>query len=408
MKANALLMPFTGNRAPARSGAADLMAFVADGETQDRVNRVTSAFWPGARVEQGGVDAAVTVLRAEPSPPILIVDVGEEEQPVRALRKLRDLCEAGTVVIALGRVNDVAFFRSLIAEGVSDYLVKPIDADALHRAILAALRDPAQDADAPQRHARTVAVIGARGGVGATTVATTLGWILAHERKRSVSIVDLDLHFGTVGLALDLAPTGGLPDALAHAARVDSLFVASATVAESESLSILAAEEPLETDRPIDPAALDRLLGELSRNVDCIVLDVPRFVAVAEPAVLSVANDVVIVSDLSMAGLRDTLRFVERASVAVPGAALSVVINRDGSGGKGQLTQAEFEKALGRDVLVCIPEDGSAIQAAVNAGKPLPVAAEKSKLVAALRQFSRKLVPEPEAPKPSFLGRLFG
>ena len=414
MKAASLLKPIAlkslGRNAAKARAAENMMAFVADEDTRAVILQVSASFWPGARVEAGGLDRALEALRAEPSPHLLMVDISGIGDPLADLRRLRDLCESGTIVIALGEVNDVSLFRDLMSEGVADYLIKPLEPLALQRAILNALR-PIDEIERPAAAGRVVTVLAARGGAGGTTVATTLAWLLANEHGQKVSLVDLDLHFGSVGLALDLAPTGGLPDALANAARVDSLFVTSAAVAESENLSILAAEEPLNTDLPIDPEAMSGLLGELSGTAQYIVLDVPRMLAVMKPELIQAASDIFIVSDLSMVGLRDSMRLLELARTTAPGASIRLVINREGLAGKGQLTPGEYERTIGQDIAARIPEDAHAVAAAVNAGRPLAKAARGSKLLKAMREMARELAPPPEegdGRPATLIGRLFG
>src|SRR5690606_661075 len=143
------------------------------------------------------------------------------------------------------------------------------------------------------------------GGVGASTIAINCAWLVAHEFKRRAALLDLDLQYGTVALALDVEPTHGLREALEHPTRIDSLFINSATVKIGERLSIMAAEETIDSAVTYDPAAIDLLLDELARQSDCVIVDVPRAFAEARARVLANASEVLVVTDLSLGGLRD-------------------------------------------------------------------------------------------------------
>src|SRR5205809_6693557 len=89
------------------------------------------------------------------------------------------------------------------------------------------------------------AVIGVRGGVGASTIATSLAWLLGEKARRTTALLDLDVHFGTGALALDLEPGRGLTDAVESASRVDGLFLERGMVRAHERPAGLPAEAPL-------------------------------------------------------------------------------------------------------------------------------------------------------------------
>ena len=151
-----------------------------------------------------------------------------QRRSARRNGSLAEVCDEGTQVIALGDINDVELYRSLIGHGVHDYLVKPVSAETVAAALTRAERGP--NGEPAPKIGRLIAVIGARGGVGATTVATNLAWTLAHDHDMRVALVDLDLFFGTCGLALDLELGRGFREALENPARVDSLFIERAMV----------------------------------------------------------------------------------------------------------------------------------------------------------------------------------
>ena len=183
-------------------------------------------------------------------------------------------------VIAIGDRNDVGLFRDLINNGVSDYLVKPITPALMQKSLLNVVESATQGKQSDRR-GRLVAVSGARGGVGATMLATGISWSIANRRRRRVALVDLDLQFGTVALALDLEPSPGLREALEHPGRIDGLFVDRAMVRQSDTLYVLSGEESLGEPVAADTSSLDILLKELRNKFHYVVVDVPRQVSPA-------------------------------------------------------------------------------------------------------------------------------
>src|SRR3546814_7597849 len=137
------------------------------------VNLSREAGWSEKAVRLGGLKEALDCLTRVSTPCRLLVDLSESQAPLDDIAQLAGVCDPGTHVIAIGTVNDVDLFRKLIGCGVADYLVKPVGAEALKQAIMA----PEPTVAAPPRGCRLVAMIGSRGGVGTTLVATCTAWL---------------------------------------------------------------------------------------------------------------------------------------------------------------------------------------------------------------------------------------
>src|SRR5215469_7548660 len=227
-----------------------LAAFLRDESTRGVLSNALGSDWPAATIHAGGINEAIVHLAADPSARILIVDFADSPDMFKALDRLAEVCTPGTLVIALGDVNDVTLYRRLRAAGVADYLVKPVSPEAFAHALQIASQPAAtsigQD-KASHGKGDVVVVVGARGGIGATMVATTLAWLFAEEADRRTMLIDLDVRWGTTGLALDVETSHGLCEVLANPERIDSLFVSSAAARIGDKLSLLASEEPLDT-----------------------------------------------------------------------------------------------------------------------------------------------------------------
>lgn len=367
-------------------------AFVADEETRRTVEQTCQALGKDASVLEGGSREAMEYLSEAPMPEILIVDVSDTGKPLSTMLTITAAFAENTKVIAIGSVNDIALYRELIEGGVSDYLVKPVSEKTLSDAMTRERAAPQQDEPkaADKTPANVIAVIGTRGGVGASTIAANCAWIAAQEHKKQTTLLDLDLQFGTVALALDIEPTRGLREALENPSRIDSLFLSSAAAKLSDRLTVLAAEESVDGEVHFDPSAIDLLLGEINRSCQFVFVDLPRTGSTGRTRLLQMTSQVLVVTDVTLAGLRDCIRLVAMLERAAPQAKLIVAANRAGRT-ENALSKAEFEKALGRKVDIVLPEDPKALAASVNRGKPLPVVAKGSKFVGALRQLVRRL-----------------
>ena len=279
-------------------------------------------------------------------------------------------------------------FRDLINNGVSDYLVKPIAPALIQKSLLNVVESATQGKQ-NDRRGRLVAVTGARGGVGATMLATGISWSIANRRRRRVALVDLDLQFGTVALALDLEPSPGLREALEHPGRIDALFVERAMVRQSDTLFVLSGEESLGDPVAADTSSLDILLKELRNKFHYVVVDVPRQVSAATQYIAQSATNLVLVTDLSLAGMRDTLRQLTLLPTANAACQITIVANRVGEYREGEIARKEFEAAVGRAIDFIIPFDARSVAAATNVGRP--VVDGRGKVADAIQQVTERI-----------------
>ncbi|MGE0118604.1 MAG: CpaE family protein [Dongiaceae bacterium] len=383
----------------ASSVQADCVAFVADPETHGAVTQVCGLHFPGLQVHNGGTKEAVDYLAAGAPPRILIVDVSDSNKPLSAMLPIIAAFAEDTRVIAIGAVNDIELYREMIEAGISDYLVKPIGEKALtvaleraeqRKSAAAAAPEPAAQVVADPGKRSVVAVMGTRGGVGASTLAMNLAWLIANEHKRETMLVDLDLQGGTVALALDVEPSHGLREVLDNPNRIDSLFVTSVATKCGDRLHVLAAEEAVDDEVHYNTSAVSLLLDELKKNSASVIVDLPRNAPGARAVVLAAATEIVVVTDLTLAGLRDAIRLYTMVQQVAPSARVIFVANRDG-GREGTVSKAEFEKALGKPIEFVLPEDAKANQAAANAGKPVVAAAPGSKVTTMLKTLAKRL-----------------
>jgi len=385
-------------------------AFVLDDASrQSAITAANQQGWTGVRIAEGGVAGAIESLGDVPTPRILLIDVSESEDPIQDINRLAEVCQEGTHVVALGSVNDVALFRRLIHAGVDDYLVKPVTPDALlHSFAQLAQRERAQpnEAVAP---GRLVVVIGTRGGVGASALASNMAWIASHEDKaKRAALVDLDLQFGSAALALDVEPGRGLAEALRTPSRIDDLLVERAAVKVDDQLSVLCAEEGLESPLQVDPAAIESLVERLRVMFSCVIIDMPRALVPVQTKLIGMADVVLVVADYTLVAARDCPRLLKRVREAGPKGEIKVVINRVGAPGHSDIKRPDLEKALDAKVDVEIPQDQKTATESSQAGKPMVVAGSKGKASAAIRDLALQVCGLGQTSKPPLWRRLLG
>ncbi len=373
---------------PAESIAAECVAFVGDNQTHSVVASVLNEYFAEPLVRDGGPNQAIEYLAGTAAPSLLIVDVSEAASPQTAMLSLTAAVPEGTKVIGIGSINDIAVYREIVDSGASDYLVKPVTEKALASALNRTEETERHHfpENAPEEKTR-LAVIGSRGGVGASTLALNLAWILAEERKYKTALIDLDLEFGTIALSLDLEPTRGLREALENPARVDGLFISSATAKLTENLSIMATEENLTAEVQFNPNAVDALFEALGRTNDAIVVDVPRASYAVRRRVFEAATEIILVTELNLSGLRDALRLLRGIQEVAPDKPVHVVANRS-MGPKQAMQLKDFQKALEHKVNLVLPDEPKVFNAAANTGKPLAQTNARAKVCKALRKFA--------------------
>lgn len=374
------------DRLPA--GRVPLLAFVTDRQTKTDIEESLAPLaLADAPVMRGGITKAIQFLAAERSPETLIVDISGVELPAARIQELAEVCEPGVTVIAIGDHNDVALYRDLIQAGVHDYIVKPVAPQALAEAL--ELRPGQAGAPISHRLAKLVAFVGARGGVGTTTLALNLAWYLANRQNRRVALLDLNLQRGDCALALNVTPTAGLREALTNPSRLDLVFLERVMAVQGERLFVLSAEEPFDHEVQFTAEAVDKLIGLLRTQFHYVVVDVPDVIAAAHRRVLDIANLRVVVADRTLRSVRDTARLRLTLGEGDLQHRNLLVINRNGEGGRHAVKLHEMRGIVEMEPRCVIPFQPHLFSAAAGAGW---VAAERrSRFIEAIATLASEL-----------------
>ena len=344
-------------------------SFICDENSLDVLRPVIIEMgWQPEKCNKGGLRNAVQSLSITASPNILMVDLSESGDPLNDNNALAEVCEPGTVVIAVGQVNDVRLYRDLLSSGIHDYLLKPLSPGQIRDALVnaqAIFASPKQgDSKVGKTHIST-AVIGTRGGVGASTLATSLAWLFSAEHKLPTALLDLDIHFGTGALSLDLEPGRGLTDAIENPSRIDGLFIERAMIRANDHRAILSAEAPINAPLLTDGSAFVQLEEEFRQAFEMTVIDLPRNMLINFPHLLTEVNVVVLATEMTLASARDAIRLLSWLKTNAGHVKVLVVANKVQQG-VGEISKADFEASIERKINFSVPYD---IKAGINAAK---------------------------------------
>jgi len=364
-------------------------AFVCDEATAEMLRPIAVEHgWSPEKVNKGGLRNAVQTLSVSASPCILFVDLSESGDPLNDINALAEVCEPGTVVIAAGQVNDVRLYRDLVASGIQDYLLKPFSPDQLRDAFANAqltISGPRLNETASEKPNVAAAVIGVRGGVGASTIASSLAWMMGDKAGRSTALLDLDVHFGTGALALDLEPGRGLTDAIENPSRIDGLFIERAMVRANDKLCVLSAEAPINQPMLTDGSAYFQLQEEIRHAFESMVIDLPRHMLVQYPHLLNEVQVAIVVVEFTLAATRDAIRVLSWLKANAPHAKVIVVANKCLPQGQ-EVSRKDFEHSIERKVDIVLSYDAKAAGHAAKLGQPLAKATKTAKVSQPLQQ----------------------
>jgi pilus assembly protein CpaE len=357
------------------------------------------------RIQMGGMAAAVEAYQSAPTPNVIILESENRGHEVlTGLDRLADYCDAGTRVIVIGSMNDVMLYRELVKRGVSDYLISPVSVLQVVRAICGLYSAP----DA-KPVGRIVAVVGAKGGVGASTVAHNIAFSIARDLRLDAVVTDLDLAFGTAGLDFNQDPPQGIAEAVFSPDRVDNAFVDRLLAKCTDHLNLLAAPATLDRVYDFGADAFDSIFDSLRVAVPCVVLDVPHQWTGWTKQTLVGADDVLIVAAPDLANLRNTKNIYDFLKAARPNDRHPrYCLNQVGVPKRPEIKAADFAKALEDEPMAIIPFEPQLFGAAANNGQMIAEISANHKTAEIFRTLAQDLTgrSEPKKQRSGFLSPL--
>ena len=335
-----------------------------------RMSRATTV------VRLGGIQTALQVYQTEPTPALIIVEsAAPPAQMIHELDYLAECCDADTKVVVIGAQNDIALYRELMRRGVSEYLVAPLQPLQLIAAIGQLFNDPS----APFV-GRTIAFIGARGGVGSSTVAHNTAYALSERMASETVIVDFDPPFGTAGLDFNQDPLTGVADALSQPERLDPVLLDRMLVRCTDKLSLFAAPATLDSDWDVSPEVIEEVANKVRGAAPYVVLDLPHTWNAWVRRTIIGADEVVIVATPDLASLRNAKNMLDLARASRQNdAPPRLVLNQMGVPGRPEIPLKDFANALGVAPTLVLPFDAKLFGHAANNGQMIAEVGAKSK-----------------------------
>lgn len=346
------------------------------------------------KVQMGGGLAASEAYRSAPTPNVIVIEGdAHRERLLETLDRLSDVCDSDTKVVVIGQVNDVLLYRELMRLGVSDYLVPPLGVVDLVRSLSEIFRAPGADPVG-----RTIAFVGAKGGVGASTIAHNAAWAMARQLKLDTVVVDLDLAYGTAGLNFNQDPPQGIAEVVFAPDRLDAALVDRLLSKCTEQLSLLAAPATLDRVYDFHEDVFDPLLDILRSNVPCAVLDVPHVWTAWSKRALIAADEVVLVASPDLANLRNAKNLIDLLKTARPNdAPAKLVLNQVATPKRAEIKPGEFAKALDVEPAAIIAFDPQLFGTAANNGQMLAETSPSHKVNDTFLDLAKKLTGKVEA-----------
>jgi len=356
------------------------------------------------KIQMGGMAAAIEAYSSAPTPNVIILESNGRADLLVGLDQLATVCDAGTRVIVIGRTNDVTLYRELVRRGVSDYVLTPLNALDVVRSICNLFSAPEAGAVG-----RIIAVVGAKGGVGASTIAHNVAWSIARDMAMDSVVVDLDLAFGTAGLDYNQDPTQGIAEAVFSPDRIDTAFMDRLLSKCTDHLSLLAAPATLDRVYDFGTEAFDAVFDTLRATMPCIVLDVPHQWTGWTKRALVGADDILVVAAPDLANLRNTKNLFELLKASRPNDRPPLYcLNQVGIPKFPKIPTADFAKAMENVPIVEIPFDPQVFGSAANNGQMIAEVSANHKATELFLQIAQRLTGRSEAkkPRPSLLSPL--
>jgi pilus assembly protein CpaE len=327
-------------------------------------------------VQLGGIPAAIQVYQTQPTPQVLVVEThAARDQVMAELSKLAEVCQANTKVIVIGHVNDVLMYRELIKAGIQEYVVAPISAMGFIEIISNIYHDPKA---APL--GKVVAFVGAKGGVGSSTIAHNVGWNTSQRRNIDTIITDLDLAFGTASLNFNQDGAGGILDAINQPDRVDATLVERMMTKLGDKLNLLNGPGSVDRDFNIEAHAIESILNIVRSSAPLVVVDVPNLWAPWIKHTLLNADEIIVTATPELPSLRNAKNLIDllkgsRSNDKPP----KLILNQVGIPKRPEISAADFGKALGVQPMAVIPHDPASFGLAQGNGQMLFEVAPKAK-----------------------------
>ncbi len=315
---------------------------------------------------------------AQTNPDIGVVAI--DSDPDNALNLVTRLSESSPecAVLVVSSSNDGNLILKSMRAGAKEFLPLPVRLEDLLAALGRISERRFGKGDSKPRGCQVLAVAGATGGVGSTSVAVNLGCALARDERNSVVLVDLDLSLGDADVFLDTIPDYTLVDVAQNVTRLDFALLKRSLTKHSSGLFLLPRPVQLEDTSLVTPDDLQRVIGLLKATFTHMVFDLSKSYTAIDQVALQAANEILLITQLDLPCLRNIVRLMSSFS-QMDGMAdkVKIVVNRVGLD-SGHITLKKAKDTIGRDIFWQLPNDFRTVIEARNNGVPLIEQAPKA------------------------------
>jgi len=357
------------------------------------------------KVLNGGLASAVEYFQSAPTPNLIIIESRlDGGELMMGLGRLAEVCDMDTKVIVVGHRNHITLYRELISNGVSDYLVAPLSMADLMSAISDIFVDPEAGP-----LGKVLAFIGAKGGVGSSTICHNVAWTISSRYSNEVILTDMDLAFGTANINLDQDPPQGIAEAVYSPDRMDDILLDRLLAKCADHLNLLAAPSTLDRTYDFAQDAFNGVLEVAQRSSPMVVLDLPHQWTSWTRHILSIADEVVITASPELANLRNTKNLLDKLGELRPNdTPPKLVMNQVGVPKRPEISVADFIRPLDVQPAAVIPFDPALFGMASNNGQMISEADPKSVVVGSIEYLTQLVTGKAEmkVEKKSSLGIL--
>jgi pilus assembly protein CpaE len=361
------------------------------------------------KVHMGGIPTAIEFYQSAATPNLIVLESRDEpKQLLASLQKLAEVCDQSTRVVVIGHYNDVWLYRELMRSGVSEYIVAPISMADMVSVVANIFVDPEAEPIG-----RSIAFVGAKGGVGSSTIAHNVAWTMSSLFTSEVVVADLDLAFGTANINFDQDPAQGIAEAVFAPERIDEVYLDRLLAQCAERLSLLAAPSTLDRVYDFDPEAFSQLIETAQRSAPVVILDIPHIWCGWSKMTLTQADEVVITATPELANLRNTKNIVDTLRKLRPNdPPPRLILNQTGMPKRPEISVDDFSEPLGIEPLAVIPFDPQLFGTASNNGRMLGEMEANHAIVQSISDLAHVLTgraeikPRRKGPLDEILGRL--
>ena len=338
-------------------------------------------------IKMGGMAKAIETYRLQPTPNVIVLETRPGGDIVAGLDELATVCDPGTRVVVIGGPDDAVPYRELVRRGVNDYVIGPVETLDVIRSICSLF-----SVSEAVVTGRIVAVVGAKGGVGASTVAHNVAWAISRDVALDSVVIDLDLAFGTAGLDYNQDPMQGIANALFQPDRPDTALMERLLAKCTDNLSLLAAPATLERVYDFGAEAFDAIFDTLRMTTQCIVLDVPHQWSAWTRHALINADDILVVAEPDLANLRNTKNLLTVLKASRPNDRQPhYCLNQVGMPKRPEIDPKRFAKTMESEPLAAIPFDCKMFGTAANNGQMIAEIASFSRTNKLFLQLAHRL-----------------